>query len=35
MGMKMLFRVVLGVKGWNASGMERIEEKNPVDDGGT
>lgn len=34
-GMKMLFKVVLGVKGWNTSRMERIEEKNPVDDGGT
>jgi hypothetical protein len=33
-GINMLFKVVFGVKGWNASGIERIEEKKLVGEGG-
>jgi hypothetical protein len=34
-GMKLVFNVVFGVKGWNASGIERIAELKFVDVGGT
>lgn len=30
----MAFKLVFGVKGWNASGIERIEEKKLVKEGG-
>jgi hypothetical protein len=33
--MNMLFKLVFGVNGWNASGIERIEEKKLVDEGGS
>lgn len=34
-GMKLVFNVVFAVKGWNASGIERIAELKLVDVGGT